>query len=188
MTAMLGKLHTLSFELSEASWVLGQSFLDAARALEGVRICVAGTPAQRKKLAKAATILIGKASRLPTKLNELKTATNELVGAVKLAQENPHATAKDIATHLEIGRTMAANRGAKAVLPHDGTAEERIALFTETIEKKVKAFTDPGEQMDPVAIFTACYKACGGKGQPLRAGQRQQVRLREREERKASTK
>jgi len=198
LTEILCKLHTLSFELANHAPQLGKHSLNAARVLEGIRDCLQ-QPSQEKlkRLARAATDLAGKTSRLPRSREENKRAAMALKDAVEDSL-NRYPTAftdakqqmessEAIATRLEVARTTYAYMGAKRVLPHGGTAEERIAIFTEVIEKKVRPFTDAGQKMDPETIIKACHKACGGKGQPFRAEQRQSVRrrVREQEKRKA---
>ena len=103
-------------------------------------------------------------SDLPRSFKEAKSAAAALVGAVNLARhQDPNATAEDIASMLEISRTiMHETRGTKRLLPHNGTAKERIALFTKAIEK-VQSRTDGGKPLDPEAVVSECARACGNR-------------------------
>ena len=180
LTAMLGRLHLLRYELADLAPVLGEHFLDAARVVEGVSLCLScpvwngprpvpradsepegNKKGQQSRLARAATDLAGKASKVPRTLRENRPAADALVAAVKLAQQDPSATVENIARHLEIARTLHAHLGARRVLPHGGTAEERIALFKEAI-KRLWDRTDGGA-LDHEAVVSACARACGNK-------------------------
>jgi hypothetical protein len=167
-----GKLRLLSFELAEVSADLGQGqYLDAARVVEGVRICL-GDSEKHKRLARAATDLAGKASELPRTLRENRAAADALVKAVRLAQchppdetagESPGTKRKKLAAHiaeyLDIARTLHAHRGARRLLPSTGTRNERIALFTMAIDDLLVDDDRP----DAHAVVGACARKLGNK-------------------------
>jgi len=164
-SVMLEKVYLLGAELEIYAQRVGdEKFLAAALVVEALHRClaepeiyVAGGLKMTSKLKNVASDLRGlikKAriqrmnvgvrredlpiaieSRLPSKLEEFQTAASSLVAAVRLAQEHPPVTADSIAFYLEIARTLHERLGAKRLLPHSGTEEERIALFTKEVER-----------------------------------------------------
>ncbi len=142
---------------------LGQGWLYGARIVEGItaRLCSPiektrkGQPSSALlKLARAATDLGDK--RRPRLLRDVGPAAEALAREVRLAQEN----GSDIATNLEIARTLHANLGTKQLLPHEGTAEERIALFDDAI-RRLRQNSAGGKTLDHEEVVSKCACACG---------------------------
>jgi hypothetical protein len=97
--------------------------------------------------------------------NQTKTAAGWLLKAVRMAQKDPDATAKSIATYLELGRVMGSRQGAADLLPHHGVAEDRIALFIEAIEELKMRRRGGRKPLNPRAVVSACARKLGYKGE-----------------------
>jgi hypothetical protein len=132
-SSLLKKVSALSIELATASWNLGDAFLDAARVLEGVCICM-GDRTRFAKLARAATDLAGSASELPRNPSEIKPAVDALVMAVLVAQERPPVSPESIATQLALAWKRAEHLGTMNLLCF-GTAREVRKYCAAAIEQ-----------------------------------------------------
>jgi hypothetical protein len=121
-SSLLKKVNALSIELADASWNLGDAFLDAARVLEGVRICM-GDRTRFAKLARAATDLAGSASKLPRNHSEIKHAVDALVGAVQVAQDRPPVSPESIATLLAVVWRKTQHLGTLTLIGAEDEAE-----------------------------------------------------------------
>lgn len=242
LTPILAKLHLLRFELAEVAPRLGEHFLDAARVIEGVSLCLSNPvwngprpvpradsepsgpallpdpPApvpradsepegnkkgQQSRLARAATDLVGKASRLPRKLRESRAAADALVEAVKVALDPPPVlwsdgppippdpvTPRTVARHLESARTLYAYLGARRVLPHNGSRTRRIAILEVAIKKLWKRVSARDERLPrptfpsgvaPWPVVQACARALSNDDEVFGA----QRKRAQRERRKA---
>ena len=97
-----------------------------------------------------------------------------MVAAAELALKDAKATSTSIATHVEVARTMHEIQGTKRLLPHDGTAEERIALFAKAVDTRQN--NSDGGALDPEAVISACARACGNKKELFGAARKRQRR------------
>ena len=222
LTPILAKLHLLRFELAEVAPRLGEHFLDAARVIEGVSLCLSNPvwngprpvpradsepegnkKGQQSRLARAATDLVGKASRLPRKLDEMRAAADALVEAVKVALDPPPVlwsdgppippdpvTPRTVARHLESARTLYAYLGARRVLPHNGSRTRRIAILEVAIKKLWKRVSARDERLPrpafpsgvaPWPVVQACARALSNDDEVFGA----QRKRAQRERRKA---
>jgi hypothetical protein len=86
----------------------------------------------------------------------------------------------EIAGALEMLRATGAGFGTLRVLPHDGSCEERIDLFTEVIEG-LRIRTPGGTKIDPEAVVSACARACGNRRELFGALRKEVIRKARRE-------
>jgi hypothetical protein len=170
--------------LAELGQRLDEKYLlDTARILEGVLKCLA-EPQERDKLSRAATVLIGSASALPRLPGEIKTAANALVDSVRevlvyFERQFPGQKPTDELLARQINRSRDLNeyRGAGIVLPHNGTSEEREALFAVVI-RKMRSNSDGGRLSPPQDIIAACARKLGNK-QEIFGANRKRVRRKD---------
>lgn len=168
--------------LAEFGQRLNEKYLlDTARILEGVLKCLA-EPQERDRLSRAATVLVGSASALPRLPGEIKTAANALVDSVRevlayFEDQFPGKTPTNefLARQINRSRALYEYRGAGIVLPHDGTSEEREALFTDVIGK-MRSNSDGGRLPDPEEIIAACARELGNKREIFGANRKRQRR------------
>lgn len=179
LTAPLVKMRDVLAELGQR---LNEKYLlDTARVLEGVLKCLA-EPEERDKLSRAATVLVGSASSLPRLPGEIKTAANALVDSVRevlvyFEKKFPGQTPTDELLAREINRSRDRNEylGAGTVLPHDGTGEEREALFADLIGR-MRSNSDGGRLPAPEEMIAACARKLGNKQEIFGANRKRERR------------
>jgi hypothetical protein len=122
------------------------------------------------------------ASSYPKSIRTCAKAAAILSRAVELAKEYSGACnyTQEVAACVEMLRAFNSRLGTERVLPHKGTAEERVALFTEAIEKLRR--NSPGEKpLDPEAVVTVCARACGNRQELFGAVRKKESRKARRE-------
>jgi hypothetical protein len=161
-------LFRMTYALAHFAHMAGEKhLLDTARILEGVRRCLA-EPEKRDRLAKAATVLIGSESTLPSRLGEFKPAANALVDFVRETIDYHHQRGKALpdewlAEVVDVGTSRNLYRGAQNAFPLRGSPKERQARLTEEI-RKLRMFNTPGgKPLDPEAVVSAWARVCGNR-------------------------
>jgi hypothetical protein len=152
-----------------------ESSLIAARIVEGLCACMsiskdrrAGIASEMNKAGALLTRLGGHdAAALPARLAQLNLAEERLAKTVE-AFIILGATDEQIAQALEMGRSCSANWGSLEILPHLGTAQERIALFSGAIAK-LRERTGGTRTLDHEAVVTSCARELGNRGKLFEA-------------------
>jgi len=184
-----------------------ERFLAAARVIEALRLCLVAPdlrpaeprrPGMASEFGKVARQLVRlahvhggvedprTASSYPRSIRECKEPATLLAMAVKFARmyggsgRVGREISLEIAGALEMLRATGAGFGTLRVLPHDGSCEERIDLFTEVIEG-LRIRTPGGTEIDPEAVVSACARACGNRRELFGALRKEVIRKARRE-------
>jgi hypothetical protein len=167
------ELATLDADLADLAPTYGDHLLTAAKVLEGVRLSL-GNPQRYGKALRLAAARLGRLE-MPHSTKELKPAASALRDATFRALQETNATPEDIATAIDFARTASARLGTTRLLPHEGTEEERIALFAKVI-KRVQARADYDGILDPWTVLRACARACGNRREIFGAQRKREQR------------
>ena len=202
----MGKVFALEAEIAKHAAATGDDrCLAAARVIEGLRTCLdapiecsASAPKTvSSQLGQVASDLRGIARQhgangadyYPSDTGRADRAAEELLAAVRGAIDRKMQPS-GIALTVEFARACHKDIGTAKLLPHAGTAEERLAAFTTAIDevRAAKArdasweelgidpaapnladalHSRPLKQDDAPAVLRACARACGFTGDPL---------------------
>jgi hypothetical protein len=194
---LLSEIHILERKLAWYAQASGHDgCLAAARVVEALKLCLQAPaiyesgqhlPDVAAEFRKVATQLlrvarlhgVQQSSRYPSNLGRWDRAAAVLAQSVEVSMERGETDSHSVACYMEISRALNQTSGTQRVLPHDGTAEERVALFAEAIEKQ-RNRTTGGDVLDPESLVSACARACGNRRELFGAVRKREKRAAQR--------
>jgi hypothetical protein len=178
----LDDLRNVAGRLADLGQAGDESALVAARILAALGACLEKPRERRAKLDvakmnEAARLLEAQAGvepKYPARVGQLNRAEDELARVVGNALADG-ADDERIARYLEAGRVLYAHLGTHKILPHDGTEQERRAVFVRVVFR-LRSSTEEGQLRDPAAVVAACARALGCKRRLFEAQRKRERR------------